>query len=159
TWRWCRRNPVVAGLTAAIAALLVIAALGSSIAAVRFGRLAQTERQAKDGLEESFYHNRISLAARELEARNVGRAEELLEECPPGLRGWEWHYLRRIPFERPMILPGHTGRIAGIAYSPDGARLASIGLDLERLSDNGEVKVWGTTSGRELWTARITASG
>jgi WD40 repeat protein len=151
-WRWCRRNPGIAGLSVSTAALLVIVALVSSVMAVR-------ERRAKGDLEESLYFNRISLAARELEARNVGRAEELLAECPPRLRGWEWHYLRRIPLDRPMVLPGHTGRIAGIAYSPDGARLASIGLDLERLGDNGEVKVWGTTSGREMWTARINASG
>ena len=130
----------------------MIVAVVSSVMALR-------ERQAKDDLEESLYFNRISLAAREMEARNVGRAEELLAECPPRLRGWEWHYLRRIPRDRPLVLRGHTGRIAGIAYSPGGERLASIGLDLEKLSDNGEVKVWDTTSGRELWTARINASG
>src|SRR5262249_51751218 len=28
-----------------------------------------------------------------------------------------------------------------------------------RLSDSGEVKVWDTTSGRAMWTARINASG
>jgi WD40 repeat protein len=158
-WRWCRRNPGVAVLSASVAALLVIAALGSSIAAVRFGRLAQAERQAQDDLEASLYFNRISLAAREMEARNVGRAEELLEECPRRLRGWEWHYLRRIPLARPVVLRGHTGRLAAVGYSPGGERLASIGLDLESLSHNGEVKVWDTRSGRELWTARINASG
>jgi hypothetical protein len=58
-----------------------------------------------------------------------------------------------------MVLPGHTGRLAALVYSPVGERLASIAVDLERLSHNGEVKVWDTTSGRELWTARINASG
>jgi serine/threonine protein kinase/WD40 repeat protein len=33
-WRWCRRNPVVAGLTAAVALLLVLIALGSSLTAL-----------------------------------------------------------------------------------------------------------------------------
>jgi serine/threonine protein kinase len=151
-WRWCRRNPRVAILSASTGALLMIVALVSSILAIH-------ERQAQDDLEESLYFNRIGLAAREMEARNVGRAEELLAECPQRLRGWEWHYLRRIPRDRPLVLPGHTGRIAGIAYSPGGERLASIGLDLERLSDNAEVKVWDTRSGRETWSTRINASG
>jgi WD40 repeat protein/serine/threonine protein kinase len=150
-WRWCRRNPRVAVLSAAVAALLVIVALVSSVMAIR-------ERQAQDDLEENLYFNRISLAAREMEAGNVGRAEELLEECAPWRRGWEWHYLRRIPLDRPMVLPGHTGRIAGIAYSPVGERLASIGLDLEKPSNNGEVKVWDTRLGQEMWTARVNAS-
>ena len=43
----------------------------------------------------ALYFRRIALAEREIEAGNVGRAEELLEECPAELRGWEWHYLKR----------------------------------------------------------------
>jgi WD40 repeat protein/serine/threonine protein kinase len=151
-WRWCRRNPGIACLSASTAALLVIVAVVSSVMAFR-------ERRAKDDLEESLFFNRIGLAAREMDARNVGRAEELLAECPRRLRGWEWHYLRRIPRERPLVLRGHTGRIAAIAYGHRDERLASIGLDLERLGDNGEVKDWDTTSGREMWTDRINASG
>jgi WD40 repeat protein len=58
-----------------------------------------------------------------------------------------------------MVLPGHAGRIAGIAYSPVGDQLASIGLDPEKLVNNGEVKVWDTKSGREMWTVRVNASG
>jgi WD40 repeat protein/serine/threonine protein kinase len=151
-WRWCRRNPWIAILSASTVALLLIVAVVSPVMALR-------ERRAKEEMEESLYFNLISLAAREMEARNVGRAEELLAACPPRLRGWEWHYLRRIPRDRPLVLRGHTGRIAGIAYGPVGDRLASISIDLERLGDNGEVKVWDTTSGREIWADRIDASG
>ena len=39
--RWCRRNPVVAGLTTTIALLLTVAAAVSSVAAVRFEGLAK----------------------------------------------------------------------------------------------------------------------
>jgi WD40 repeat protein/serine/threonine protein kinase len=151
-WRWCRRNPRVAILSASTGALLVIVALVSSVLAIR-------ERQAQDDLEESLYFNRISLAAREIEARNVGRAEELLAECPRRLRGWEWHYLRRIARESPLVLRGHIGRFAALAYSPDGERVASIAIDLERLSHNGEIRVWDTRFGREIWSARLNASG
>jgi WD40 repeat protein len=58
-----------------------------------------------------------------------------------------------------LVLRGHSGRIGGIAYSPSDERLASVSLDLGRLGDNGEIKVWDTASGREMWTARINASG
>jgi serine/threonine protein kinase/WD40 repeat protein len=43
-WRWSRRNPLVAGLVASIASLLVVVAVGSSIEAILFGRLAELER-------------------------------------------------------------------------------------------------------------------
>jgi eukaryotic-like serine/threonine-protein kinase len=139
--RWCRRIAGIACLSASTVALLAIVAVVSSVMAFR-------ERRANDDLEESLYFNRISLAAREMEVRNVGRTEELLAECPLRLRGWEWHYLRRIPRDQPLVLRGHTGRIAGIAYSPGSERLASISLDLQKLSDNGEVKVWDTMTGQ-----------
>ena len=31
-------------------------------------------------------------------SESAALAEELLEQCPPDLRGWEWHYLKRLPF-------------------------------------------------------------
>src|SRR5205823_7683887 len=37
-WRWCRRNPAVAGLLAALALALVLIAAGASVAAVWLGR-------------------------------------------------------------------------------------------------------------------------
>jgi serine/threonine protein kinase/WD40 repeat protein/tetratricopeptide (TPR) repeat protein len=44
-WRWCRRNPAVAGLLAAVAVLLVVVAAGSTVATVRL-RTALTESEA-----------------------------------------------------------------------------------------------------------------
>jgi serine/threonine protein kinase/WD40 repeat protein len=38
-WRWCRRNPVVAGLLAAVAGLLMLSALGGSLAALQMRTL------------------------------------------------------------------------------------------------------------------------
>src|SRR5262249_3157009 len=41
-WRWCRRNPIVASLTTAVALLLLAAAISATLAAVKFGLMAQT---------------------------------------------------------------------------------------------------------------------
>ena len=44
-------------------------------------------------------------------------AEEMLEQCPCTLRGWEWHYLKRLPFaDCPAICPMHR------RCQPDGVQ-------------------------------------
>jgi WD40 repeat protein len=47
-WRWCRRNPVVAGLTAGVAALLIVVAVGALATAVRFEHLAERQREVAE---------------------------------------------------------------------------------------------------------------
>jgi hypothetical protein len=60
-WRWCRRNPAVAGLTGALAAALLAGTAISIGFAVRANRRAEAERherqraeQAEDGLERAW---------------------------------------------------------------------------------------------------------
>src|SRR5262249_15129019 len=57
-WRWCRRNPVVAGLIASVAALLVFVAIGSSVMSLQLGaalrRSEGAEREAKEKLWQSY---------------------------------------------------------------------------------------------------------
>ena len=61
-WRWCRRNPVVAGLTAAVAMLLLAAALGATLAAVWLGRMAEQARQAYQQEEAARRRAELTLA-------------------------------------------------------------------------------------------------
>src|SRR5262249_48877597 len=86
------------------------------------------------------YFQRVDSAARELAADNLGRAEELLDECPSHLRGWEWHYLKRRRYEKPRALPPEKAVIC-VAYSPDGRYLASACLD-------GSGPVWDRRTGQ-----------
>jgi serine/threonine-protein kinase len=70
-WRWCRRNPVVAGLSAAILALLVGIALASTAVAFRFKKMAE---------EESFLRNRESFL-RQVSEESRKEAETNLQEA------------------------------------------------------------------------------
>jgi dipeptidyl aminopeptidase/acylaminoacyl peptidase len=60
--------------------------------------------------------------------------------------------------EAPRTLSGHSGKVIGVAYSPDGRRLASIsalgGPTYEDARPGGELKLWDAATGRELSTAR-----
>ena len=42
-------------------------------------------------------------------------------------RGWEWHYWQRKVNSGHITLKGHTSWVLGVAFSPDGKRLASGG--------------------------------
>src|SRR5439155_13114778 len=54
-------------------------------------------------------------------------------------RGWEWHYLKRLPFAGVSKLP-HDDIVNRVAWSPDGRLLASASL-------KGWVKVWDARTG------------
>src|SRR5262249_11137432 len=59
--------------------------------------------------------------------------------CPEYLRGWEWRYLMRLCRVEPLIIQDKTA-INGVAFSPDGERLASAGGD-------GTIKIWNSPTG------------
>src|SRR5262249_10950900 len=91
---------------------------------------------------QNAYYQRIALAEREWSANNLGRMQQLLDECPDDLRGWEWSYLKRLPLgELPPLR--HSGAALGVAVSPDGKRIASS-------SQDGYVIIWDAHTGREV---------
>jgi hypothetical protein len=159
-WRWCRRNPVLAGLTAATALLLVAAAVSATVAAIQSRLVAHQEEQLRNEaearaeaeardkaeLETNLYFHRITLAHRELSQDNLGRALELLTACPKEFREWEWHYLMRLCRVEPVVLPDTT-EVNSLAFRPDGERIAAACGD-------GTVKVWDLETGKVVHTLR-----
>ena len=128
--RWCRRNPRLAGLGAAVLVLLLVVAVGSPLAVYRVNqqRLAAVEQTRL--AELNAYAAHISLAQQYLRAGNLGRTRELLELATrhssqtPDPRGWEWAYLRdQSQGDAEFVLEKlPTG--CKLAISPDGRFLA-----------------------------------
>jgi WD40 repeat protein len=191
--RWCRRNPVVAGLLAALIIVLVAGFAGviwkwqdemaaSAEAAEQAQAAKEAEAEAKKQAkvaraaekvadkgrqieadlrhralaettkaETALYFNRVALANRYLLNNNVDQAQEILDICPPPLRGWEWHYLKHLCRAEMFTLAGHPGKVTCVAVSPDGRHIASGSFE-NGVLHRGVVMVWDATSGRLLFT-------
>ena len=118
-----------------------------------------------ENLRRANYVADMNLARVAWDENNVGRTRELLERHRPGsgetdLRGFEWHYLRRL-FQRDLLtVKAHVGGVTAVAFTPDGKRLVTFGLSRTRqkMSDPrpGEVKIWDAATGQPL---RVQLSG
>jgi WD40 repeat protein len=112
---------------------------------------AETETQ-RDEARVAAYASGMGLAQRAWEENNVVRARELLAELPSeaagrNLRGFEWFYLSRLCHPDELTLKGHAGAVCGVAFSPDGQRLASA-------SGDQTVKIRDSATGRELFALK-----
>ena len=136
-WRWCRRNAAIATLAGTLLLALLVGAGVSAFFAVQSDARATAEAGARAQAgrelaraESNLYFAQVTLAHREGVARNERRVNQLLDECPAKLRGWEWHFLKRTYRPELFSVPAENeGSFGAVAYSPDGSRLALLGAD------------------------------
>ena len=167
--KFARKNRTLLAAAGTFAALLLIATLAAMFAAAQSARLASQstrlletehelrstaerrvdeERKAKQKLEWNLYLNRIARAQQEVLAQNIGGAEELLEECPVHLRGWEWHFLKRHGPGNPLAVQRYLAAYPGsAAFSPDGRYLAAAG-------EAANIEIVDLTTGEKIRTLR-----
>jgi WD40 repeat protein len=139
TWeravKWARRRPAVAALSALT---VLVALLGLAGVTSQWRRAEATATE----LERRLYFHLIAKAATEMAANNMRLADELLDACPLHLRGWEWHYVRRLRYGARPPLFGHKSAVHAVAVHPNGRLLASAGED-------SKIKVWDLTNNVE----------
>jgi WD40 repeat protein len=147
--RWVWRRPAMAALIF-VSGVAALALVGVAIAAVYNSELRQANDRTKSALQQAemfrYFHN-IALAHTGWREGNVFGVEQLLDECPPERRNWEWRYLKRLCHADLLPLQGHSDWVYSVVFSPDGARIASAGFDRS-------VRIWEATTGQQLLTLK-----
>lgn len=157
-WRWCRRNPLAAGLACAVLLALLAGTAISSYFAVEAVKEKERTNQAKEISDERLYLAQMRLTQQAWEDGTTDWFLELLEGQRPeqtgGIdrRGFEWHYWDNLCHVDVVTLQDHMGNVAALSFSPDGARLASA-------SGDGAVRIWDTKTRRVLLTLPSPVAG
>ncbi len=125
-----------------------IAAQNAQAQAEAQERRADAERlRAESQLKRTewlVYAGKLMLAQTDFEAGNGGLALHYLDECEPGLRGWEHRYLSTRINAR-QTLAGHAHEVSSVAFSPDGQHIVAGSMD-------GTAKVWDAATGQDVFT-------
>jgi eukaryotic-like serine/threonine-protein kinase len=169
SWRWCRRNPIVAGLTAAVFVLLAAAAAIASVGYVQTKMALSGEarhraaaealeakaneeagraRAAEQEMRAEWYAASINLMQQAWDTSQLSRLRGLLADTEPYPdRGFEWFYWQRLCHLDRGTLIGHRAEIRSISWSPDGKLLATGSMD-------GTARIWESSGGRERFALK-----
>ena len=112
-----------------------------------------------ENLRRANYVADMNLARVAWDEDNLSLAHELLEKHRPrpgesDLRGFEWHYLRRLFHRDLLTVKAYPGGVDSVAFTPDGKRLITSGESHPEQKGNerrlGEVKLWDAATGQPL---------
>lgn len=157
--RWARRSPWIASLTATIVLLLASLGMLSTLAAIRIaGERSEAQRQfarAEAGeramraqaasLAMSLYASEMQHAFRAHQQGDRQLLQQIVgryEASSPwrSLRGFEWHYLKRLAKIEPVAIATQHGEAYAACFLRDDMQLATGGQD-------GAIRIWDVTTG------------
>lgn len=98
--------------------------------------------QAREAEQYKSYIAKIGLAAAKVEENAFSDAQDLLLQCPPGLRNWEWGRLMYLCSQNSKEYLS-TAPVDSLDFSPDGLHFATASWD-------GKVRIWNRDSGKEI---------
>ena len=147
--KWSRRHWAILWVAAAMMMVLTGVSTMSALLLSRSYRELRVQQQEtlneRNAALVNQYRADIASGFSDWQDGNLARlGRKLMSHLPaadqPDRRGWEWYYLlsQCYPEERSLY---HEGKIANIAWSPDGEFIASTGYF-------GSCKIWDADTGR-----------
>lgn len=116
--------------------------------AIEAENVAVKAKDAEEALREQkeyeAYIAQIGLVAAKIDENAFGYAAQLLDDCTPELRHWEWGRLMRLCRQSSQTLL-EDGPINGASFSPNGKRVLTGSRD-------GKARVWDLATGQVLAT-------
>jgi len=157
--KWARRQPTLAALLAGVVVMTVLSFAGITFSLRQAHRAQQNEsvqrqvaERALERAERSVYLGDVAQARSQWLLNNVPAAATLLDRCPPQRRGWEWRLLNSFSHADLLTISDTGGPfVDGLAYSPNGRRLAVGGGSPFSGSERGVISIHDADSGRLLW--------
>jgi WD40 repeat protein/predicted Ser/Thr protein kinase len=155
TTLWCRRNPIAACLTMAIA-VAAVASLVGLLSVVRSQALAREVAREQELTFRSQYDFRILQVQGAWDKNDLVHLRDLLAYSTDGAsahndpaldpRGFEWYFWRR------KLSSGHQSFIgrSSVAFSPDGQRIAFVtdnGVQVTEMMNGHGTRVLNPKSG------------
>jgi serine/threonine protein kinase/WD40 repeat protein/Tfp pilus assembly protein PilF len=150
-WRWCRRNPAVAALVSSVVILLLIIAIGASMAAVRLRRELGRSEQAEQATVDQLWESKLEAARVLRQSSEAGRRFKALEVLRSAaaitpdlrLRNEAIACMALTDLGNARLLDGHAPPNGGIAFD---SRLEHYALgddrgniSIRRVADNEEI--------------------
>ncbi len=155
-WRWCRRKPALAGLSAVIVLLVLLFAVGAPIALLLINQERRRAENESALRRVQLYATEVDLAGAALANDDVNQARSLLMRQWPAagstndLRGFEWRYLYgQCGSDESATLGHHEHPVQAVAFSPVNTLLASWEGD-------GTVKLWDYQTQKLVTLLRVS---
>ncbi len=167
TTKWAQRHR---GVVASAAIMIVLTIVGLAISTVLIEQqrrraianldraneqrdLANARSRELDATytarERQLYISLVNRAYAEWSLNNVAFAGELLDQCPPNRRGWEWYHCLRLCHLERLTLNSGGLPINSLAFGPDGRWLitAAVAPTEDGVVGVGRWTIWDTETG------------
>jgi serine/threonine protein kinase/WD40 repeat protein len=178
-WRWCKRDPWLAGANVAAAALAIALTIGSTIAAVVYRNGQERYATVAKDAREKLFDARTSQASASRLSRQVGQRFKSLEAIAEAVKiGRELHYpadrfdqLRDEaiaclmmpdlkPPGRPIPVPeAHQGFTFDKGMTRYAIRRIDGTIEVRRISDDQEIARFTAKGDRDVWVFVLSPDG